>query len=158
MNNVSLDFEVDISAPMRDLKKMTDRADDQRPVLEHARDVLKLANERNFASNGLPVGGWAPLDAEYGSWKSANFPGAPPMVQTGRLFRELTSLRGPGNVIGQNTATFGTRLKYAKFHQYGTTKMAKRLIIFQPRGFADDLAEYSRRYIIDGETVASTFG
>lgn len=158
MNNVKIDVDVDTAKVLRSLSEMEDRADNQRPVLEHGREILKRANAENFASNGLPVGGWAPLDAEYGSWKSANFPGAPPMVRTGRLFRDLTTLRGAGNVIGQNVATFRANVKYAKFHQYGTTKMPKREILFEPRGFAQELADYSRRYIIDGETVASIFG
>ncbi len=59
-------------------------------VLIKAKQQIKAANASNFASNGLPVGGWAPLTPKYASWKMARFPGAPPMVISGKLFASLT--------------------------------------------------------------------
>ena len=56
------------------------------PVLLKAKKEIQLANASNFATNGLPVGGWSPLNPQYAAWKMARFPGAPPMVQTGKLF------------------------------------------------------------------------
>jgi phage gpG-like protein len=47
-------------------------------------------------------------------------------------------------------ATFGTDVEYAKFHQYGTTNMAKRQIIFEPTGFGERLAIIAADYVSDG--------
>lgn len=145
-------------AARQNLKKMANRAEDFRPVFKFARELIRRANAENFAQAGLPVGGWAPLDAEYGSWKSANFPGTPPMIRSGKLFQDLVTLRGAENVVSRNYAQFGTSIEYAKFHQYGTRKMPKRQILFEPAGFAEEVTAYARKYIIDGETISLTFG
>lgn len=134
------------------------RADNLKPVFEFARDELRKANSANFSGGGLPAGGWKPLDAQYGAWKAVHFPGAPPMVQTGKLFRDLVTLRGSENVITENYAQFGTSVEYAKFHQYGTRKMAPRKIVFEPAGFSSDVGGYAAAYIIEGETVSLMFG
>lgn len=122
-------------------------------VFSWARRRLELSNAANFTSNGLPSGGWAPLDAEYGSWKSVHFPGAPPMVRTGRLFRSLTSLRGAGNVITPTVAEFGTTVQYAKFHQNGTRHMPKRAVVFEPPLFARELGLKAASWVTEGDAV-----
>jgi phage gpG-like protein len=55
------------------------------------------------------------------------------------------------NVIEKDTATFGTNVEYAKFHQYGTTKMAKRKIVFTPREFPRELGINMVKYMVLGE-------
>lgn len=125
------------------------RMSDFAPVLEWAKVTLTAAWRSNFASNGLLVGGWAPLDPEYFAWKTVRFPGAPTLVQTGRLFRSV----GTDNAVmsvRKNEAVIGTNLRYAKFHQYGTTKMPKREIIFEPKGFADSLGKRALRWVSKG--------
>jgi phage gpG-like protein len=126
-------------ADIQMLDRMEKRAKDFRPVFKWAKQEIQKANAANFTSSGLPVGGWSPLSPRYGAWKATHFPGAPIMVRTGALFRSLTNLRGAPNVIGKNFAVFGTDVEYAKFHQYGTTKMAKRQIVFEPTGFEAQL-------------------
>jgi phage gpG-like protein len=107
------------------------------PIFEKVlTDASGGGNAENFGLGGLPAGGWAPLSPVYGAWKAIRFPGAPPMVRTGRLFASLIDLRGPENSIRPKSATFGTEVEYAKFHQYGTTKMPKRKIVFEPVGFS----------------------
>jgi phage gpG-like protein len=66
--------------------------------------------------------------------------------------RSLTNLFGPPNDIDATSARFGTKVEYAKFHQYGTTKMPARKIIFEPRGFANDLASKAASYVANGAT------
>lgn len=141
---------VDADRAILKMLQMERRMKDFRPVLRWAKRELAKANAQNFTSNGLPVGGWSPLDAEYSAWKASRFPGMPIMQQTGKLFRDLSTLNGAANKIGMTTATFGTTIEYAKFHQYGTTKMAKRQIVFEPPLFARNLAEKAAKYVVDG--------
>lgn len=132
------------------LQGMKIRMDDHRVPFAGARQLLAAANSANFSSNGLPVGGWAPLDAQYAAWKTVRFPGAPPLIQEGQLFRSLVTLTGGVNSIGRTTAEFGTNISYAKFHQYGTSKMPKREIVFEPAGFSAALAERVAKWTADG--------
>jgi len=49
--------------------------------------------------------------------------------------------------------TLGTKVEYAKFHQYGTTKMPKRKIIFEPAGFAEKYANDAADWVVDGQVT-----
>lgn len=125
------------------------RLDNVMPVLEWAKKDLTQAWRTNFLSNGLLVGGWAPLDPDYFAWKKVRFPGAPTLVQTGRLFRSL----GTDNVamnVRKDEAVIGTNLRYAKFHQYGTSKMPKRKVVFEPKGFADEFGRKVLQWVTKG--------
>jgi len=126
------------------------RGKDFAPVLEWAKKDLQKSFATNFASNGLLVGGWAPLDPEYAGWKQVRFPGAPTLVQTGELFRSLTTDNFSGS-IKPNEIIIGTNLRYAKFHQYGTSKMPKREIVFEPKGFARELAKRAAQWVVKGK-------
>ena len=127
------------SGAQRKLGAMQRRSVNMRPVLNDARQMLQQANRANFTSNGLPVGGWAPRQ-EKAAW--------PLMRRTGALFNSLTRLRGSPNDIGLREATFGTKVEYARFHQNGTWKMPKRLIVFEPIGFGRRLGERAASHII----------
>lgn len=139
--------EEKLTDPLDDMQR---RSKDLGPAFEKMRDDLEELWSNNFLTNGLPSGGWKPLDARYASWKSYHFPGMPPMIRTGKLFSSLTNLRGAPNEIKRTSATFGTSVKYAKFHQYGTTKMAKREIIFAPDVMRKKWQGYVKEYIVDG--------
>jgi hypothetical protein len=65
--------------------------------------------------------------------------------------KQLSNILPIFNVIEEDTATFGTNVEYAKFHQYGTTKMAKRKIVFTPREFPRELGINMAKYIVLGE-------
>jgi phage gpG-like protein len=123
------------------------------PVLVKAKQQVKLANAANFATNGLPVGGWQPLDAQYAAWKMARFPGAPPLVRSGRLFASLTGATASLETMTNTSFTIGTTVEYAKFHQYGTTKMPKRKIVFEPPLFAKKLGVDALDWIARGEVL-----
>ena len=122
-------------------------------VLIKAKQQIKAANAVNFASNGLPVGGWAPLTPEYAAWKMARFPGAPPIVISGKLFASLTGATDSYESMTNTSLTIGTSVEYAKFHQYGTTKMAKRKIVFEPPLFAKKLGADTLAWISRGELL-----
>jgi phage gpG-like protein len=150
---ITIEVEVKADDVIELLENMKDRADDMRPVFRWAKGQLELANAANFMANGLPSGKpWAPLDKDYGTWKSARFPGRGTMVQTGNLFRSLINMNDSAvNVIEKDTATFGTNVEYAKFHQYGTTKMPARKIVFTPREFPRELGINMVKYMVLGE-------
>ena len=95
------------------------------------------------------------MSPQYASWKAANVPGAPPMVRTGKLFRSVTELENSRvNVVADTRAEFGTDVEYAKFHQYGTTKMAKRKVVYEPMGFAKKTGEVAAVYVCHGNIAA----
>lgn len=149
MTKIVIKTTHDIDQVNNYVDEMRDRVEDFKPVFEEMKDYLSNAWQRNFETNGSSVGGWAPLDPEYGSWKSVHFPGAPPMIRSGELFRSLGSLRGRENEINERSAQFGTNIEYAKFHQYGTSKMPKREIIFEPDDFARKWGNALATYVID---------
>lgn len=150
---ITIEVEVKADDVLDLLDKIEDRSKDMRPVFRWTKTYLEAANAANFAANGLPSGApWKPLSAEYGSWKAANYPGTGMLRQSGRLFRSLTNLSdSAANIISKDTATFGTAVEYAKFHQYGTTKMPKRKIVFTPREFPKELGVTMAKYIVLGE-------
>lgn len=154
---IDIDIKYDDDEAQENLDDMIDRGKDFRPVFRKIREELRSAFSANFLSNGLPVGGWRPLDPQYASWKAVNFPGAPPMVQTGELFRNLASLRGKSSDIDKRTARFGTSgIKYASFHQYGTSKMPKREIVFVPQGAEQRWSGWAADYIVNGAEATVT--
>ena len=150
----SIKITVDAKKAIARMVVMKKRANDMRPVLWRAKQWLRFANEENFRQAGLPSGGWSPLDPEYSAWKNLREPGAGTMIRTGRLFRSLTSLDAPPNKIDIMEATFGTKVEYAKFHQYGTTKMPKRKVVYEPMGFASRFGEVAATYVCHGNTAA----
>jgi phage gpG-like protein len=146
---IRLSITCDADDAIKKLDGMIARSQDFRPVLRWAKQELEKSNAANFTSSGLPVGGWSPLKPRYAAWKATNFPGSSILVQTGKLFRSLSNLNGSPNYIGLSSAEFGTNVEYAKFHQYGTTKMAKRQIVFEPPLFAAALAERAAKHIVE---------
>lgn len=112
---------------------------------------MKKANRLNFATQGLASGkAWNTLDMEYQSWKIAHYGALPTMIREGDLYRDLTTLSGRVNRVGHRSATFGTDLEYAKFHQHGTRFMPARKLVFVPKGFAHDLGEKVGEYLLYG--------
>ena len=151
MAKVFITTVTDLDDIQNHVDDMRERVDDVRPVFREMREELQDQWKRNFLTNGSLVGGWAPLDKEYGSWKSVHFPGAPPMIRTGELFRSLTDLRGKPNEINKTSARFGTNVEYFKFHQYGTSKMPERRLIFEPMQFESTWTAKMIDYIVDGD-------
>lgn len=134
-----IEIDVDDAGAMAYLTRMEQRADNFRPVFRWAKRELRKANAENFTSGGLPVGGWVPRTREY-AW--------PIMRKSGKLFNSLANLNGPSNQIHSHYANFGTKIEYAKFHQYGTSRMPKRQIIFVPTLFAKELGSKAAKHIV----------
>jgi phage gpG-like protein len=76
------------------------------------------------------------------------------MVRTGKLLASLSGI-GPDATfsVTPKSMTLGTKVEYAKFHQYGTTKMPKRKIIFEPAGFAEKYANDAADWVVDGQVT-----
>jgi phage gpG-like protein len=151
-------LDIDIKYDDDDAQELVDdikrRGKDFRPVFRKIRDDLRSAFAKNFTSNGLEVGGWQPLDPGYAAWKSVHFPGAPPMVRTGKMFQSLATLRGGNNEIDRHHARFGTSgINYAEFHQYGTSKMPKREIVFIPQGAERTWSKMAVEYLAGGQEM-----
>ena len=147
-----IDIDIDISDAKNRIKDMEDRAKDLRPVWRYAKKELETAFTVNFLSGGnLVPGGWAPLDRGYAAWKSIHHPGAKKLIIDGKLFRSVSDLDDPAvNKIEKRSAQFGTNVEYARFHQYGTTKMPARQIIFEPKGFQRDISQKIENYVSNG--------
>lgn len=124
------------------------------PLFVKAKAEISAMNTANFALGGLPSGGWAPLDAGYGAWKATRFPGMPPMVKTGKLLASMTG-NSPDSLfsVTPTSMSIGTKVEYAKFHQYGTTKMPKRKLVFEPAGFAEKYANDAADWVVDGQVL-----
>lgn len=144
-----LEIEVEINGVRethRHIEKIEHRAQNLKPLFREAEARLQREYTSAFMSNGN--GKWAPLDVEYGSWKSINFPGRPTLVRTGKLFNSIS----PFSVreIRDTKAKFGTNLSIAKFHQYGTWSMPAREIVFIPANFAKEFSEKVADYAAHG--------
>ena len=137
---------------------MQERAKNLKPVFNWAKRKLELANAENFAQAGLPSGGWKPLSPRYGAWKSRNFPGAPILFRSGKLFRSVTSFAAADTTINDTSASFSTSVEFAKFHQYGTSRMPARKVIFEPPRFARELGEEVAQYVVGGEKGIGALG
>lgn len=150
---ITVDFDDDSYKDTLD--GMQKRARNFKPVMEDIRDELRLTWTKNFTANGLAVGGWKPLDAEYGAWKAVHFPGAPPLIQTGHLFQAIASLRGNMVEINRDGARFNLPdVRHAKFHQYGTTKMPKRELMFEPRGRQRPWTKMMKEHVLGKRDIA----
>ena len=141
-----------IEETVDDLEDIADRGKDFRPVFRKIADDVAKSSAENFTTQGLPVGGWAPLDTQYAAWKSKHAPGAPPMIRSGNLFRSVSQSRGVALDINKHRASYGTKVEYAKFHQYGTTKMPKRQIIFVPQDADREWSGMAKDYVVDGRS------
>jgi phage gpG-like protein len=151
VGKVLVEIDIDISDAKKMLEKISKRSKDMRPVWKYAKRELEVAFSANFLSGGnlVPGGVWAPLDPSYAAWKASRFPGAKKMFIDGSLFRSVADLSSSSiNKITPLSAEFGTDVEYAKFHQYGTTKMPARKIIFEPKGFAVDLAKKAKQHVM----------
>ena len=150
MSKVIVTIEIDEQNAEKMLERIVKRSKDMRPVWRYAKRKLESSFSQNFLSGGALVpGGWAPLDGSYSAWKAVHFPGAKKMFLTGKLFRSVSELSDTSvNKINRLSAEFGTNVEYAKFHQYGTSKMPARKIIFEPRGFTRDIAEKVKEHVV----------
>jgi len=102
-----------------------------------------------FSSKGKSIGeNWPPLSPAYKSWKSKHYPRKPLLVLTGKMKDSLVNPSSRMMIFNKSKGTqliLGTRISYAKFHQYGTKKMPKRQFFKVDQGFTDGVANEMRK-------------
>lgn len=119
------------------------------------RDLWTERIDNAFESKGGSIGKkWAPLSPAYALWKGRHFPGRPLLVRTGRMKRSLTDSTSRDMIFsrkGGRQLIIGTRVFYAKYHQYGYRKDSpKRVLPARPfikvdQGVANKFAEEMRK-------------
>lgn len=114
------------------LERAAEQIDDfGRYVFPRLIPLFEEAEREQFAAEGRGplAGSWAALSVKYAKWKQAHFPGRPILERTGRLQAALTS-SAPGalRAVSKREFDFGTiGIRYASFHQTGTSRMVPRL-------------------------------
>ena len=142
---IDVEIEIDMGGVIEKLEAMQARSKNFYIPLMEAKKSLGAYNAANFASQGGLVGGWKPHDFDtHAGW--------PVLIRSGKLEASLVSLDGPPNRVGRTRATFGTSVKYAKFHESGTFKMPRREIVFEPKGWARGVAESCVNHILGLDT------
>ena len=105
--------------------------------------------DKAFSSKGKSIGyDWPNLNKKYAAWKNRYFPNRPLLVLRGHLRDSLTnesSRQMVFNRAGGRQLIIGTRIKYAKFHQYGTKKMPARPFVKVDQGLVNDWAKEMRK-------------
>lgn len=157
VSSASMTFTFDTSEAEEYFTKMALRMVAYEPVFEKLKVLVRAGNATNFMSQGGLYGGWAPL-APYTlvNREEHGFPPAPMMYRTGTLIDSLVSLDGPPNVIGPESATFGTDVSYAEFHQYGTHKMPARQLMPDLMELGPFAARLVRNHIVPDGNGSST--
>jgi phage gpG-like protein len=137
----------------RELARVKGRVEDASPAFDIMADYAARELLKNFTTQGGHASGrWAPLSPRYARWKAKRYPGAPILVRTGAMRRELT--RRPFGVekIGPRSMTIGTARTYAPPHQTGNP--AKNLPRRRPFEFTDTarkhLAKILQRFVMTG--------
>jgi phage gpG-like protein len=107
---------------------------DWRPLWADIAAVFYVGESARFDTEGF--GTWPALSPGYAKWKAKNYPGKPILTRTGALRESLTSKSGAAAIYEPEPQqlTLGTRIKYAEFHQTGTSRMPAR----PPVGISDD--------------------
>jgi len=134
----------DLQDATGEMKKWGERPFNGGAALRIRKDWNKRIGQA-FETKGQSIGyKWKPLSPAYAAWKSRHFPGRPLLVLRGPMKRSLTSSSSRNaifNRTGGRQLILGTRIKYAKFHQYGTSKMAARPMFKVDQGLVNAWAK-----------------
>lgn len=111
----------------------------------------RAAEQFDARGNG-PSGPWAELTPDYAAWKAGAYPGQPLLERTGNLREALTSSLHPAamRAWSNDTFVFGSTLPYERFHQSGTSKMARRPVF----DFGPDFERRMQMVTADGMRAA----
>lgn len=133
----------------RTLGRIEAAPEDARPVFEEWRTRFLRLERRQFATEGINSGGWAPLSPRYARWKAKHYPGKTILRRTDELWRSLTV--GPEvNVIEPTYMVLGSAVEYGRYHQKGTPRMPRRRPVELPEAERREWVKIMQRYIVLG--------
>lgn len=135
-------ISVDSSVAEARLKALVSKAENLSDVFREFAEGFHKFQERQFASGGAEIGGWAPLAPATVEAKLRKGYPSDILVRTGVLLRSLVSGEAPYSVeeIEPKDMWVGTSVPYAAFHQTGTRKMPARPLIAITEALLDEWA------------------
>lgn len=136
MRSVEVDLSLDADLAgdervRRLLRLMQRRARDLSDPLDEFGDYYAAFHAFRFLRSGEFIGTkrWRPLSPAYKARKTAAVGPQPILTRTGRLSGSLNHRPFDVDRVTPDSATFGTKTPYAKYHQTGTRFMPKRVVI-----------------------------
>jgi phage gpG-like protein len=114
----------------REINRFSNGAQDFRVIAPTLLVTIRDIVREQFAAQGRGLfGRWRKLSDRYAQWKARKYPGQPILRASDRMFNSLMSRTQYSIVSLRKTELiYGTRVRYASFHQTGTAKMARRPI------------------------------
>lgn len=115
------------------LVAMRDRARHNEPPLEEWGGMLATQTAEAFATQGASLGvpgtPWKPLSPAYAAWKLKHGYRPEILRRTDELMHSVDHRPMMIDEVGPLSATFGTAVPYAKYHQ---SRRARRVIPYRP--------------------------
>jgi phage gpG-like protein len=126
------------------------QAADKRPWTLRGGVLSSFINKKPPQGKGIPQIKWAPLNKDYLKEKQVKWPGKPTLVASGELFNSLVnSNKSTVTIMSSKKLRWGTTVDYAKYLNYGTSKMPPRGFF----GFADKqikaIKSLTEQYLIE---------
>lgn len=145
---ISVEF-VGLDKTIERLTAMARRLRDLRPAWRSVLSYLKRATEQTFVSQGARIGTqWAPLSEGYAKQKAVVYPGQPILRASDAMFNSLVGGNSDSVVeIQEQELTYGTRTKYARYHQDGTPRMSQRRILAVTDDDRREIKQIVRRHL-----------
>lgn len=128
---------VKIEVDPRDWKRFTGLLHDmakrghnlKRPLTEIGLNFLR---SRQFIFIQKGRGGYQDLSPQYKDWKTKKLGNPYPILRLGGALAKSITQKGGDNILhaDNKNLTIGTRVKYGRYHQFGTRKMPAREFLF----------------------------
>lgn len=135
------------------LERFQNNLSDAEPMFQAMANQVAKSNKEQFEKRGAHYGAlWAPLSPKYAALKAKTHPGKPIMVRTGLLKESLTQRPFGIEEITGSKMVVGTGVRYASFHQRGTTTMPARPLIGPgPRGERKKFGSILHEWVVKGQ-------
>ena len=130
------------------IKILRTRLNNPKPAFKQIGSYISMYNKKVFATNGA-FGGkpWKPLKPDYMQWKVRSGYPKNILVRTGKLRRSYTSRPMNIEVYLKNKARYGTKIKYAGYHQSGTSNMPARPVLRDNKKMKEDIGKIVLNYL-----------
>lgn len=147
-----INIEYPDEKPLKRVLVVYERVNNLQPAFERMLPVLQQYSENYLARGGAYEGNppFAPLSSRYAKWKARRYPNAPILTRSGRLRASLASATNDSIADAtQDALTYGTRVPYAVYHQFGTRKMPKRPPLKLSKPLSARLITILRDYLLE---------